>query len=72
MGYSRTAAEHAKKYPKRVCVNCNWFNFKNDDEKAGSGYCRRYPPVIEVSNSVSDGFPNVRLTDWCGEYNGPR
>jgi hypothetical protein len=28
-----------------------------------SGECRRYPPV------TTDGrFPDVRLDDWCGEY----
>lgn len=50
------------------CETCKWFNWKDDDDTDISGYCRRYPPAFLIEKSVSDGFPNVRLTDWCGEY----
>lgn len=33
----------------------------NSDETAG--YCRRYPPAI-----TQPGFPDVRVDEWCGEY----
>ncbi len=64
---ARTVDERRKQGDK-FCSTCEWFNWMDDDRKAISGYCRRYPPVIEVENSAADGFPHVRLTDWCGEY----
>ena len=30
-------------------------------------WCRRYPPTNE---SGAKRFPIVKLTDWCGEYDG--
>lgn len=62
------SVEKRRKSGQKFCERCKHFNFKNDDPKAISGYCRRYPPVFMIEDSVSDGFPNVRLTDWCGEF----
>ena len=64
---ARTADER-RKQKRGFCETCEWFNFEDDKLDAISGYCRRYPPVIEVERSAADGFPKVRLTDWCGEY----
>jgi hypothetical protein len=64
---ARTKKEREKQ-GGRFCEICEWFNWRNDEPDAGMGYCRRYPPVIEVDKSAADGWPNVRLTDWCGEW----
>ena len=51
-----------------TCRSCEWFNLRDDDPKAIAGYCRRYPPAFREDDSAADAFPNVRFTDWCGEY----
>lgn len=61
--------DERKKSSKGFCCDCEWFNFKDDDPRPHpSGYCRRFPPAFRQDDSVSDGFPNVRLSDWCGEW----
>lgn len=59
----------AARYKGKVtCELCEHFNLRDDGPTAISGYCRRYPPAFLIEESYSDGFPNVRLTDWCGEF----
>ena len=44
----------------RECANCQWFEPAAPDSLLGS--CRRVAP------SSSDGFPNTRPIDWCGDW----
>jgi hypothetical protein len=62
--------DERKKSGKGFCEDCEWFNFLDDNDATPqpAGYCRRYPPSFKLDDSWSDGFPNVRLTDWCGEW----
>ena len=46
----------------KECSNCRWFEPPAPDVKLGQ--CRRNAP------SASDGFPNVRPVDWCGDHSG--
>lgn len=71
MGNANVArsTKEREKSGKGFCQDCEWFNFRDDDPTPyPAGYCRRYPPRFQIEDSVSDGFPNVRLTDWCGEW----
>jgi hypothetical protein len=60
--------DQRRKQGNRFCKSCEHYNLRDDEPDAISGYCRRYPPTIAVEKSVSDGFPNVRPSDWCGEW----
>jgi len=44
-----------------VCGNCKYYYGRDGSE------CRRYPPMASTE-VVGRFFPNVRLTDWCGEF----
>lgn len=46
-----------------ACIDCKYFQKKliSMDE------CRRYPPLF-LREKKSSSFPNVRETDWCGEF----
>jgi len=45
-----------------TCENCR-HRFKD--------VCRRYPPVLVVlCDTTRWNFPEVRLSDWCGEFGG--
>lgn len=51
-----------------TCKSCrfagSWYEGRAD--------CRRYPPVptTTMANSYSE-WPQVKNTDWCGEYELP-
>ena len=53
------------------CYGCKFFKRRNEQ----GGYCWRYPPqlVYEVgfhgaSGQVSQHFPYMENTEWCGEH----
>ena len=59
--------------------NCGTCKYRKADERpeyAGSGLCRRFPPIIveQVSfdgsgfNNFSQHWPWMNGSDWCGEY----
>jgi hypothetical protein len=55
---------------ERRCANCEFFLKRTDHpgERFGAGYCVRYPPRFSLEDTLVDGFPNVQLMTWCGEF----
>lgn len=64
---------------EETCAGCRFWKEINDG--AGNGWCRRYPPIADVAFVKSSGmlgypaqgvagwdFPTTEPTDWCGEY----
>ena len=49
---------------KEECSTCKYFW---DDKANISTYCRRYPPVADVTED-DDRFPLAEQTWWCGEW----
>ncbi len=55
-----------------TCANCRWFT----EDKAPSGHCHRYPPVmLNFANIEEGGYEMVAVypfivdpTGWCGEH----
>ena len=58
------------------CSTCRWFDrslFEGENMGAGPGYCRRFPPVLDVvegrgNNPVKQAQPVVNGWEWCGEW----
>lgn len=54
------------------CENCKFFQMTRDLRDRGE--CRRNAPIIRFSANEEGQirhrgwWPQVRLTDWCGEY----
>jgi hypothetical protein len=64
---------------KERCGTCRfWELHERGDitDLVPSGYCRRYPPVIALSNGDVDNeswcqaTPETFDNDWCGEWQG--
>ncbi len=56
----------------KICKNCR-FCSKRESLISGaiSFECRKNPPVIYHYEDYEEGaswWPNVRLQDWCGEF----
>lgn len=43
---------------KGTCATCRWRN---------GTYCQRFPPSV-VQRFPGHAFPEVELSDWCGEH----
>lgn len=52
---------------KEVCGTCIFFN--REDAQDRKGQCRRNPPsVFYAGYDPATIFPEVSISDWCGEY----
>ena len=57
---------------KASCENCL---FRHNEDGGLAYVCRRYPPQVVIylrdtstaSEEISE-FPDVALSDWCGEH----
>ena len=62
--------------PPGLCGECNYFVAgEYSDVSVDWGGCHRYPPRIEFipravtpEMQVTARFPNVKPTDWCGDF----
>lgn len=61
----------------RTCKSCRHFDaYIKDGRPAGRGDCMRYPPTPvcipgsggEFGSDLAYCRPEVRDTDWCGEF----
>ena len=52
------------------CVSCSHCCYFVVDPKDSTGFCRRYPPNVVISNEneVYCALPVVESTDYCGEF----
>ncbi len=52
-----------------ACQACRFWRDKND-EWAGKGECRRYPPLPSVKSGHhgDHGWPETIGRSWCGEF----
>lgn len=51
---------------KPTCETCEFVQ----ETKFGKGECRKLPPQFYKSDAgwAMFGWPEVKLTDWCGEH----
>jgi hypothetical protein len=53
-----------------TCTTCRFYRPHGESKRWG--LCRRYPPYpLGDGNRMPDcdaNFPEVKATDWCGEY----
>jgi hypothetical protein len=52
------------------CGACRFFKRRADPESDGSGWCRRFPPVVTWPCDYFPSFdaPHVGEQEWCGEF----
>lgn len=51
----------------KICGTCIFFYRESTIDK--SGQCRRNPPTVFFAGyDPASFFPEVKVTEWCGEY----
>jgi hypothetical protein len=53
-----------------TCKTCAYFSLPGDNHE--TGWCMRYPPRLvvqpDVPDRLSEVWPVVEPTNWCGEH----
>ena len=54
---------------QQTCENCRFFDqFPSADERTYDGHCLRYPPQFSTHDYTPWLFPEVRQSNYCGEW----
>lgn len=62
-------ATRKKAIPDDCMPKCETCAFIEREPGSDAGYCRRYPPVVVVSEEGEySAFPVIEVQDFCGEY----
>lgn len=52
-----------------TCYNCKYYQPYISINSSKDGICRRFPPkIIVLGDEIISLYPDVKSTDYCGEF----